>query len=362
MSRTPLYDQLVSAGARIAEYLGVEQAASFGDPRREYVELRSGCGAYDLGWRAKLVLTGADRTRWLNGMVTNNIRDLALNHGNYNFLLNAQGRILGDLYAYNRGDYILIDTAAWQAPALKETFDKFIIMDDVEITEVSDKLTSLAVQGPAAREVLLQAGVNFADVDPMQVQDVAWNDAGISITRMISDVARTYEIWLAPSAAAPLWQVLLRAGAKPIGTEALEMFRIAAGVPRYGQDITQRYLPQETAQNSALNFSKGCYVGQEIVERIRSRALLHRSLAAMIVDGPPPPGAAKVQLNGKDVGEITSAVTVPAGNGDLTLAMGYLRTEAHAPGTDLSVEGNKARPTQLPFREALGPQNSGEQQ
>ena len=102
MARTPLYDQLVSAGGRMTDFLGLEQPASFGDPRREYVELRSGSGVYDLGWRAKLVLTGADRTRWLNGMVTNNIRDLAPNHGNYSFLLNAQGRILGDLYAYNR--------------------------------------------------------------------------------------------------------------------------------------------------------------------------------------------------------------------------------------------------------------------
>src|SRR6185312_15119329 len=110
MSRTPLYDQLVAAGARMGEFLSVEQPSSFGDARREYVELRTGCGVYDLGWRAKFVLTGADRTRWLNGMVTNNIRDLAVNHGNYSFLLNAQGRILGDLYAYNRGDYILVDT------------------------------------------------------------------------------------------------------------------------------------------------------------------------------------------------------------------------------------------------------------
>jgi folate-binding protein YgfZ len=139
------------------------------------------------------------------------------------------------------------------------------------------------------------------------------------------------------------------------------MFRIAAGLPRYGQDITQRYLPQETAQDSALNFSKGCYVGQEIVERIRSRALLHRSLAGMIVEGPPPPSGAKVQLDGKDMGEITSSVKVPAGDRDLTLALGYLRNEAQAPGAELTVEGSKARPAQLPFREALGQQNSGEQ-
>src|ERR1044071_5415978 len=178
MARTPLYGQLVAAGGQMAEYLGVEQASSFGNARHEYVELLSGCGVYDLGWRGKMVATGTDRVRWLNGMITNNIRDLALNRGNYNFLLNAQGRILGDLYAYNRGDHVLLDTAAWQIPKLKETFDKFIIMDDVEITDISEKLKSLAVQGPRAKEVLYEAGVKFADVDPMEAQDVTWNDAG----------------------------------------------------------------------------------------------------------------------------------------------------------------------------------------
>ena len=353
MPRTPLYDQLVAAGGQMTDYLGTDEASSFGNARHEYVELLTGCGIYDLGWRGKIVATGQDRTRWLNGMVTNNIRDLGLNHGNYSFLLNAQGRILGDLYAYNRGDYILMDTAAWQVPKLKEVFDKFIIMDDVEITDIGEKLTSLAVQGPRAKETLHDAGVKFGDVDPMEVQDVAWNDAGLSITRMISDVAQTYEIWLAPAAVGPLWETLVGRGARPVGMQALEMFRVAAGVPRFGQDITERYLPQETAQDSALNFSKGCYVGQEIVERIRSRALLHRRLTGLIVDGPAPANGAKIHFNGKDVGEITSVAAVPAGNGDLTLALGYVRTEAQTPGTEITVEGAKATVSDIPFEQAL---------
>src|SRR5512146_524479 len=102
MARTALYDKLIAAGARMTDYLGAETAASFGEPRREFVELRAGCAIYDLGWRAKIVVTGKDRVRWLNGMVTNNIRDLALARGNYSFVLNPQGHILGDMYVYNR--------------------------------------------------------------------------------------------------------------------------------------------------------------------------------------------------------------------------------------------------------------------
>ena len=351
MPITPLHDRLLAAGARLADYLGAETAASFGDPRREYVELRSGAGLYDLGWRAKIVATGADRVRWMNGMITNNIRDLAPRHGNYNFLLNAQGRILGDLYVYNRGDYLLLDTARWQAANMLEVMNKFIIMDEVELTDITEKLTSLAVQGPRAREVLRDAGLIFAEVEPLAVQDIAWNDVGLSITRMASDISQTYEIWLTPANAGAVWDALLRAGAKPAGAEALEMFRLAAGIPRYGQDISERYLPQETDQEQALNFKKGCYIGQEIVERIHARALLHRKLTGFVVEGAPPAPGTKIQHDGKDVGEITSALSVPGSNGDRTLALGYLRTDVRNPGVELNINGARATARLLPYKE-----------
>jgi folate-binding protein YgfZ len=351
MPTTPLHDRLAQAGARFSDYLGAETAAAFGDSRREYVELRSGCGIYDLGWRAKIVATGADRVRWMNGMVTNNVRDLSPGQGNYNFLLNAQGRILADMYIYNRGDYLLMDTALWQAPKLLEVMNKYIIMDDVELTEISEKLTSLAVQGPRAREVLRDAGFSFTDVEPLQVQDIAWNDLGLSVTRVAGNISHTYEIWLAPASAGAVWDALVRSGAKPVGTEALEMFRLAAGIPRYGQDISERYLPQETDQGQALNFKKGCYIGQEIVERIHSRALLHRKLTGFVVDGPPPAPGAKIEQAGKEVGEVTSALTVPGSNGERTLALGYVRTEGLASGAELRVEGARAIAHLLPYKE-----------
>jgi folate-binding protein YgfZ len=351
MPTTPLHDRLAAAGARFSDYLGAETAAAFGDSRREYVELRSGAGIYDLGWRAKIVATGADRVRWMNGMVTNNIRDLAPGEGNYNFLLNAQGRILADMYIYNRGDYLLMDTARWQAPKLLEVMNKYIIMDDVELTEISEKLTSLAVQGPRAREVLRDAGFSFADVEPLQVQDIAWNELGGAVTRVAGYISHTYEIWLAPANAGAAWDALVRSGAKPVGTEALEMFRLSAGIPRYGQDISERYLPQETDQAQALNFKKGCYIGQEIVERIHSRALLHRKLTGFVVDGPAPAPGAKIEQDGKEVGEVTSALTVPDSNGERTLALGYVRTEALATGTEFRVEGARALAQLLPYKE-----------
>lgn len=354
MTRTPLCEQLVSAGGRTGEYCGAETAASFGDPRAEYEALVKGCGLYDLGWRAKIALTGSDRVRWANGMVTNNVRDLAVGQGNYNFLLNAQGHIQADLYVYKLGERLIVDTELWQAEKLKQIFDKFIVMDDVEVQDISNKLTALAVQGPKAMAVLHSSGVDVAEeLKPLTLREVDWNGIRLTLTRMASRVARTYELWGAPDDIRMLWKTLVDRRAKPVGTDAVEMFRVAAGVPRVGVDIRERDLPQETEQSQALHFAKGCYVGQEIVERIRSRGALHRRLAGLLVQDTVPARGSKIHADGKEVGEVTSALKVPATGGDKTLALGYLRRDAAEPGTLVQVDGSQAKVVLPPFREAV---------
>ncbi len=348
MPATPLTETLKGAGARLAEYRGAETAAVFSTVGAEFPALRTGCGVFDLGWRAKLLVTGSDRQRWLNGMVTNNIRDLAAGHGNYNFLLNAQGHILGDMYLYNRGDYILLDTDTSQAAKLRQALEHFIIMDDVEIADASDKLTAVGVQGSKAQSVLSNAGIDPSKLEPLQVEDAIWRDIGITVA---ATEHGGFELWLASSNVSQLWDALVTAGATPVGSESLECWRIAQGIPRYGQDIRERDLPQETAQMRALNFAKGCYVGQEIVERIRSRGNVHRMLAGFELEGPPPEPGTKVQSAGKDIGEITRAVRVPSGdgNGSITLALGYVRRDAAGPGTAVSLGNTPARVSELPF-------------
>jgi folate-binding protein YgfZ len=354
MGQTPLYDRLVSAGARMGEYCGVETAQSFGDARAEYETLLAGAGVYDLGWRAKIVLAGEDRMRWANGMVTNNVRDLAEGRGNYSFMLNAQGRIQADLHIYNMGDHLMVDTEQWQKSKIMELFDKFIIMDDVEVSDVSEKLSAVAVQGPKALEILRGLGLTIADeVESLKVERMTWNGIGISVTRMESKVAQTYEIWLAAENAPKLWDALIAAGAKPVGTDALEMFRVAAGVPRYGVDITDKYIPQETEQFHALHFAKGCYLGQEIVERVRSRGAVHRHFAGFRIAGPAPQAGTEAQVEGQKVGEITSALSVPVKGDEKTLALGYIRKESGEPGTKVQVEGSEAEVQDPPFKEAL---------
>jgi aminomethyltransferase len=142
------------------------------------------------------------------------------------------------------------------------------------------------------------------------------------------------------------------AGAAPVGTEALEMWRITAGVPRYGQDIRERDLPQETEQHQALDFSKGCYVGQEIVERIRSRGQVHRKFTGFrLADGSAAAPGTKLQADGKDVGELTSVASLPQSNGRCaTIGLGYVRRELTLPGKSLTAGGAAVTVTELPFK------------
>src|SRR6266567_3124224 len=238
MGNTALQEHGEGLGATgVGEYRGASTAARFGDPQAEFKTIRSGCGVYDLGFRAKVSLTGGDRRRWLNGMVTNNIRDLVVGQGVYAFLLNPQGRILGDLYAYNRGESIEIETDRGQAEKILATFDHYIIMDDVEVANLSDQLTALGIAGPKSREVLAASGFAIPEMQVLQVLPVMWQGVDCAVVRGEDAEHLSYEIWLAPASVRQLWDALLAAGAAPVGSEALELHRIVSGIPRYGVDI-----------------------------------------------------------------------------------------------------------------------------
>lgn len=343
---------------RVGEYRGATSAACFSDPQQEFAALRHDCGVFDLGYREKISLTGADRTRWLNGMVTNNIRDLAAGRGVYAFLLNPQGHILGDLYAYNRGESILVDTDADQLEKMIETFDHYIIMDDVVITKLGEHMTSLGVAGPKSRTVLETAGISVLEIQTLEVITPKCQcDCGCiecSVVRSEDLHRESYEIWVAPHDGLKLWQALLAAGAKPVGWEALELDRIVSGIPRFGVDLRERDLPQETGQERALNFNKGCYVGQEIVERIRSRGAVHRKFSGFVIDGAVEIAAGtKIVVGEKEAGEITSAATVAANGREKTVALGYIRREAGTPGREVAIGGSNATIVQLPISDEV---------
>jgi folate-binding protein YgfZ len=346
MTETAIHPKLNFSGATSGQYLGTTTALSFGDPKQELGTLRTSCGIFDLSWRAQIIAAGKDRVRWLHNMVTNSIRDLAVNHGNYSFVLNAQGRILDDLYVFNRGEYLLLETDRNQVEALLTTLKRFIIMDKVELSAPVETRTAIGVCGPGSTEALAACGIDVAGMEPLEVRDAS-AEGTAAIIRGPQQKPGWYELWLDSSQAQATWDRLAAAGAQPIGAEALEFWRVLHGIPQYGQDIRDRDLPQETGQTQALHFSKGCYIGQEIVERIRSRGQVHRTFTGFEFDRMPTPG--KYEAEGRTLAEITTAVRVPVADGEKMIGLGYVRREAATAGTELDLGGIRARVAELPF-------------
>lgn len=333
-------------------------AADLGEMRAEFSQLVSACGVFSLNDRAKISLIGGDRVRWLNGMVTNNVRDLAVGSGLYAFLLNPQGHILGDLYGFNRGDSLLVDTAQSQLEKMLATFEHYIIMDDVEVTNLNQAMTSIGVAGPKARAALHAAGFEFANLEPLHFIDITWQNIPLTVVRNDNPNVECHELWLPRDRYIQVWDALTGSGFKAVSAAAVELLRVACGIPRYGQDIRERDLPQETEQQRALHFSKGCYIGQEIVERIRSRGNVHRKFSGFEVQGPLPASGAKIQADGKDVGEVTSAACLPAPDGDHAVALGYLRREIAIPGKEVRAGEARLSVANLPFTQYLGGQTA----
>jgi aminomethyltransferase len=221
------------------------------------------------------------------------------------------------------------------------------------------------VGGPKAREVLAACGFELPEQTALQAGDLQLHDVkgrGVDCTLVRSD-ENSYEIWLAPGEVRKPWDALLAAGATPVGAEALETHRILSGVPLYGVDIRERELPQETEQARALSFTKGCYIGQEIVERIRARGNVHRMFTGFTVEnGAAVAAGAKIvtrdvaaadkAAGDKEVGEVTSVASLP-GEPGRSVALGYIRREAGAPGREVTIGAAAAKVVKLPFEVAL---------
>jgi len=295
--------------------------------------------------RAFLRISGSDATRWLNGMVTNSIQSLEPGQGNYNFLLNAQGRIQGDCTIYREpGEKptFLLETSGNQLDTIQQLLDKFIIMDDVELTRAYEHEESLLVLGTNTQAILQQLGL--PDVQPFRLILASLPGGDALLLSGFRSGVPMYEVRATPALTEFLLQKALYGGAKYLSADDVEALRIIFGTPRFSVDIRDRDLPQETNQAHALHFAKGCYLGQEIVERIRSRGQVHRLLAPFQLEGSLPDLPASLEANGKPAGEITSATRV----GNEIFALGYARREALESEAALTYPGGTAKPRTIP--------------
>jgi folate-binding protein YgfZ len=339
-----VYLDTAASPQKLSTYRGVSTPVGLDAPQVEIAALVAGAAVHDLGWQRRLAVRGEDRFRWLSGMVTNTVTDLAPNSGAWNLVLNAQGRIQGDLTVWRADDRLELEIAADQYERLLQHLERFIIMDDVQLVPLNGEAAGeagpeavLGLTGPHAGEVLERLSLP-ALADPLTSTRVEWNGVDVRLVRGYGVLVPHYELWSPENMLGKLWKYALTAGAIPVGSASLESFRIAEGIPLYGIDMVERDLPQETSQTRALHFSKGCYLGQEIVERIRSRGNVHRHLRQLEIEGPIPAPGAELTLEGSPAGQITSAAELPLVSGSRVFALGTIRAEAEARNLPLRYE------------------------
>ncbi len=343
-SPTPLSAALGPAPS-LGLYCGALTPRVFDGLAGEIDSLLHSAGVSDLGWRGKILVTGGDRLRWLNGMVSNAVQLLPEGQGNYSFLLSVQGRIQGDCYVYRRAGDVLLDTSVEQVPALMRHLDHFIIMDDVELADVSQQWTALSLAGPRAGQVLATLGFSPStpSVENARMSNARIGEVDCIIIEAYHVAVPRYELWFAAEQVLAVWETLQAAGADPCGWEAMEALRVLEGTPLYGVDLNDRDLPQETAQARALNFSKGCYLGQEIVERIRSLGKVNRQFRQFALQGTRPDSLPlDLRSNDQPVGRITSTASLSSAGLAQVLALGFVRVEVLERNQEISYDGGVA--------------------
>jgi len=321
-----------------------------GSLTKAYTALRESAAWKDVSDRGRIAVRGEDRVRLLHAMTTNNVQQLTPGTGCYAFFLNAQGRILADVNILCFEDHILLDTEPETRTKIYEHLDRYIIADDVTLEDVTDQTAAIAIEGPQSQAVLERLG---APVPEQPEAHLGWDGAGYwngaTVARLntaggsgffVITSAAPHDSLEADSLAAQL----AAAGIPEAQPQDIRTVRIENGRPRYGEEITERYLVQETGQLQAVNFTKGCYLGQEIVERVRSRAQIHRGLRRVVIDTDQPPAAGTKLKSGDadagDAGEIASSAFSPAVG--KTVGLAYVRTQFGEPGIQLVMDGIRA--------------------
>jgi len=301
-----------------------------------YQALRSGAAWLDLSGRGKIKMTGDDRARLLHAMTTNHIQQLTPGTGCYAFFLTTQGRILADVNILCRPDHFLLDLEPEAREKIYRHLDHYIIADDVTLEDLTAHTVTIAVEGPRSANVLAAAG---APAPATEYSSAEWGAR--LVARLSSTGSAGYFVFAPAAEKAELIAQLEAAGAVACDPEAFRTVRLEHGKARFGEDLSERFLAQEANQPHALNFSKGCYLGQEIVERVRSRGQVHRVLMPLLLDAKDPPAAGtKLQIGEANVAEITSAAYSPAL--DKVVALAYVRTEHASPHTPMTLGATHA--------------------
>jgi folate-binding protein YgfZ len=340
----PLHQFHAAINSSFVEVNGMEVVAHYGKPLAEHAALRTSAGMLDLSFRSRLCVTGADRQRFLNGQVTNNVKELKPGEGCYAALVTAKGKMQTDLNIHCLADEFLLDFEPGLGDTIRQRFEKYIIAEDVQIVDVASSHGLLSVQGPKAPEVIKPhtggvalpakplGSISIADLVPGEVYCMNHSRVGTSpgfdLFVPVSELNTVAEKLLLAARAA---------GGMACGWQALEMARLEAGIPRFGIDMDATNLAPETGiEGRAISYSKGCYIGQEVIARIRTYGQVAKSLRGLVLPdnlSTLPQRGDKLFRNEKEAGYITTALASPAYKRNI--ALGYVRREHNEPGTIL---------------------------
>ena len=344
---TPLLEKHQAAKATLATFHDCVLPEIFSKFEDEYRAASESVAIFDTNWHAIIELSGPDRSRYMNAIVSNDVKNLGEGHGLLALLLDPKGHILAELEIYAQKNRLLTLSHASLRQHTVETLDKYIIMDDVTLEDVTDKLGSFAIEGPFVAKMLDKAyGIDLEEFADLDIRSVHIDSIPCEIIRRSHFGYVGAEIIAPRKSLIQLWDNLLELvrlrGGQPIGIKTLESLRLEAGIPFYPADFNDTVIPHEAAvEGTHISFSKGCYTGQEIVERVRSRGQVNRLRVKLKFSAPePPPPGTRLSVEGKELGLVTSSAFSPKAG--TAIGMGYSRREHNAPGAILDYDGGTA--------------------
>ena len=334
------HDQL---GAVAGDFQGRPAVLHYGDAAAEYRSVRTAAGLCDLSQRGKLRMTGTDRQNFLHRVVTNDVEQLGAGEGVYACMLTPQGKIISDMTVYVRADDLLIDVEPGMAGVLRDTLDRYALIDDVEIEEVTARYGLIGVYGRKAEACLQSLAGPIDPLPPCGHVEIEWNGLPVTVARSRRTGERDYDVYVPAESADEIWKALLGgagdASCVPIGFDTLEVLRVEAGIPRCTAELDDRIIPNEAVKDRAVSFAKGCYIGQEPVVMMEHRGRPNRLLSGLAIEGETlPERNAPIQKDGKDAGWITTAVHGRAVQG--IIALGFVRRRYRESGGPVGVVVN----------------------
>jgi folate-binding protein YgfZ len=353
MDKSEQHEFHKSLGARFIIVNGTEAVADYGDSLAEYEAIRENAAVFDLSFRGRLCLTGAERVRFLHGQVTNDIKSLRVGEGCYAALVTAKGRMQSDLNIYCLADELLLDFEPGMTNNVAQRLEKYIVADDVQVVDVAAQYGLLSVQGPQAAVVIGRLAL-FHELPGRPFSFVNALDAPLGELYLAKQPrlgTDGFDLFVPlvslREAADKLARAAQAVGGRACGWQALETARLEAGIPRFGQDMDETNLPQECGiESRAVSYDKGCYIGQEVLNRIHTLGHVNRELRGLRLANDLkclPEKGARLFHAGKEVGTITSAMA--SRRLRMNIALAYIRREVNGVGTELTLrtaEGESA--------------------